>query len=545
MSRLTRWLAPTTTARAHCDLPCGVYDPEQARIEAESCYRIIEKYAANEDADVPDPRHRDQGGAGGARQAPPRRPVARLLQARAPRGGPEPARAVLEREQAGLEGQGLDRHRRRQEAARHDRRDRRRLEGDRRRRRRRASPADPADIRPVRIPRPRRSAGPRRTESLRHRLRGPWRLAVTAGQHGAGDPARATGCSSTRRRPAGRAAARSWRSASPTAARWRSSASPADPGDRVPFARRLPRARPTTRRGCSPTPTPPTTAAAGLGEPIDSRPLRAGAGRAARGPRLVPVRAAAAGSGGLTIGPWTPGTRMDRLIARHSPHTRGHPDHDRHVHAPPGRRPLASTLIAATIAACGGKAPAAAPSSGHRPRRDQRHRSRRRPSRPTVGPRRRDAGESLATTGRIEFADKGFAVTLPDGWTRIDLSADDIDQLHRGGRRCQPRSGRALFRADQGDARDRARPVRLRPGPARRHERQHPRRPEQRPEPRPARSRPTWRRSRRWPTAMSLSERVTLPAGEAIHLRYSDLGRRRPDRAVDRSVPSCSRPRTS
>jgi nickel superoxide dismutase len=50
MSRLTRWLAPTMTARAHCDLPCGVYDPEQARIEAESCYKIIEKYAANEDA---------------------------------------------------------------------------------------------------------------------------------------------------------------------------------------------------------------------------------------------------------------------------------------------------------------------------------------------------------------------------------------------------------------------------------------------------------------------------------------------------------------
>ncbi|CAN5606025.1 superoxide dismutase, Ni [soil metagenome] len=49
MSRLTRWLAPTTIARAHCDLPCGVYDPEQARIEAESCHKIIEKYAANED----------------------------------------------------------------------------------------------------------------------------------------------------------------------------------------------------------------------------------------------------------------------------------------------------------------------------------------------------------------------------------------------------------------------------------------------------------------------------------------------------------------
>jgi len=37
------------TARAHCDIPCGIYDPEQARIEAESCLRIIEKHDASED----------------------------------------------------------------------------------------------------------------------------------------------------------------------------------------------------------------------------------------------------------------------------------------------------------------------------------------------------------------------------------------------------------------------------------------------------------------------------------------------------------------
>jgi nickel superoxide dismutase len=49
MSPLTHLFAPKTVVRAHCDLPCGVYDPEQARIEAESVYRIIEKYAANED----------------------------------------------------------------------------------------------------------------------------------------------------------------------------------------------------------------------------------------------------------------------------------------------------------------------------------------------------------------------------------------------------------------------------------------------------------------------------------------------------------------
>jgi len=34
---------------AHCDLPCGVYDPAQARIEAESVKGIIEKYNASDD----------------------------------------------------------------------------------------------------------------------------------------------------------------------------------------------------------------------------------------------------------------------------------------------------------------------------------------------------------------------------------------------------------------------------------------------------------------------------------------------------------------
>jgi len=46
---LARILTPTTVVHAHCDLPCGVYDPAQARIEAESVKAIIEKYQANED----------------------------------------------------------------------------------------------------------------------------------------------------------------------------------------------------------------------------------------------------------------------------------------------------------------------------------------------------------------------------------------------------------------------------------------------------------------------------------------------------------------
>ena len=42
-------LRPTRRVHAHCDIPCGVYDPQQARIEAESCYKIIEKYTASSD----------------------------------------------------------------------------------------------------------------------------------------------------------------------------------------------------------------------------------------------------------------------------------------------------------------------------------------------------------------------------------------------------------------------------------------------------------------------------------------------------------------
>jgi nickel superoxide dismutase len=40
-------LLPITTVYAHCDLPCGVYDPAQARIEAQSVLKIMEKYQEN------------------------------------------------------------------------------------------------------------------------------------------------------------------------------------------------------------------------------------------------------------------------------------------------------------------------------------------------------------------------------------------------------------------------------------------------------------------------------------------------------------------
>jgi nickel superoxide dismutase len=55
MTLMSRLLAladrvfPPRTAYAHCDLPCGVYDPAQARIEAESVKACMEKYNASDD----------------------------------------------------------------------------------------------------------------------------------------------------------------------------------------------------------------------------------------------------------------------------------------------------------------------------------------------------------------------------------------------------------------------------------------------------------------------------------------------------------------
>ena len=46
---LSKLLAPKRIVHAHCDLPCGVYDPAQARIEAESVKAIQQKY---QDADT-------------------------------------------------------------------------------------------------------------------------------------------------------------------------------------------------------------------------------------------------------------------------------------------------------------------------------------------------------------------------------------------------------------------------------------------------------------------------------------------------------------
>jgi len=48
---LARLFARTIEVSAHCDLPCGVYDPAQARIEAQSVKAICEKLQGNKDPD--------------------------------------------------------------------------------------------------------------------------------------------------------------------------------------------------------------------------------------------------------------------------------------------------------------------------------------------------------------------------------------------------------------------------------------------------------------------------------------------------------------
>jgi nickel superoxide dismutase len=53
MNILTRLLAPKHIAHAHCDGPCGVYDPSSARIAAEAVLSMEKKIAALGDATDP------------------------------------------------------------------------------------------------------------------------------------------------------------------------------------------------------------------------------------------------------------------------------------------------------------------------------------------------------------------------------------------------------------------------------------------------------------------------------------------------------------
>ena len=49
---LTSWLRPRTIARAHCDVPCGIYDPHEAVLAAKTVARMVELIGLIEGDDV-------------------------------------------------------------------------------------------------------------------------------------------------------------------------------------------------------------------------------------------------------------------------------------------------------------------------------------------------------------------------------------------------------------------------------------------------------------------------------------------------------------
>jgi nickel superoxide dismutase len=42
MFRFVRWVAPTAPVHAHCDIPCGIYDPADAQLAARTVARMVE-----------------------------------------------------------------------------------------------------------------------------------------------------------------------------------------------------------------------------------------------------------------------------------------------------------------------------------------------------------------------------------------------------------------------------------------------------------------------------------------------------------------------
>src|SRR5690349_17600539 len=97
---------------------------------------------------------------------------------------------------------------------------------------------------------------------------------------------------------------------------------------------------------------------------------------------------------------------------------------------------LAVLALASSAAACSGTTATAAPVTTPSPAA-----SVAATAAPSVAPSTAataTAGASLATTGRIEFADKRFAVTLPDGWNRIDLNSQDLDALMKAAGESNP-----------------------------------------------------------------------------------------------------------
>ena len=89
---------------------------------------------------------------------------------------------------------------------------------------------------------------------------------------------------------------------------------------------------------------------------------------------------------------------------------------------------LSIMLIGSVLAACGGSTPSAAGSAAPTTAATPVPASVDPGTSPEASPAA-TSGASMATTGRIEVVDKGFALTLPPGWTRVDLSEGDLEAI--------------------------------------------------------------------------------------------------------------------
>ncbi len=91
---------------------------------------------------------------------------------------------------------------------------------------------------------------------------------------------------------------------------------------------------------------------------------------------------------------------------------------------------ISITMLSIALAGCGGSTPTitAAPPAQVTPAPTADTPSA--PVIPETSPSASAAGGGgLATTGRIAVTDKGYALTLPDGWKRIDVSQTDLTAM--------------------------------------------------------------------------------------------------------------------
>jgi hypothetical protein len=86
-------------------------------------------------------------------------------------------------------------------------------------------------------------------------------------------------------------------------------------------------------------------------------------------------------------------------------------------------------LLTFVAAACGGSPAASASATSAEPAATASSAPSAEPSASVAASASPTAVASVATTGRIVVPEHRFAVTLPEGWTRVDLRAQDVDAM--------------------------------------------------------------------------------------------------------------------